>query len=227
MAKHSRRYRELKQKVQGLPPLPVEEAVKIIKEFNNTKFDQTVELAVRLGIDPRKADQMVRGSVVLPHGTGRQVRVAVFATGEKAEEARQAGADIVGAEDLAEEIKKGNIDFDVCIATPDMMKLVGPLGRILGPRGLMPSPRNGTVTQDVAETVRQFKLGRVEFRADRDGNVHIPVGKVSMSEDQLKENIEAALQTIRALRPAAVRGQYIRSAALSATMSPSVKLVVV
>ncbi len=226
MPKHSKRYRELKKRVQNLPPLPLEEAVKIVKEFNNTKFDQTVELAIRLGIDPRKADQMVRGSVVLPHGTGRQVRVAVFATGEKAQQARDAGADIVGAEDLAEQVKQGKIDFDVCIATPDMMKIVGPLGRILGPRGLMPSPRNGTVTNEVAETVRQFKLGRVEFRADAGGNVHIPVGKVSMSEQALIENIETALQTVRALRPAAVRGQYVRNVALSATMSPSVKVQV-
>ncbi len=224
MPKHSRRYLELKKKTEGLPPLPVREAVQKLKEFANTRFDQTVELAVRLGIDPRKADQMVRGSVVLPHGTGRQVRVAVFAQGEKAREAEEAGADVVGAEDLVQQVQQGKLDFDVCIATPDMMKLLRPLGRILGPRGLMPSPRNGTVTNDIADTVRQFKLGRVEFRADAGGNVHIPVGKLSMPEDALVENIEAALQTIRALRPAAVRGQYIRNVALSATMSPSVKV---
>ena len=224
MPKHSRRYLELKKQVEGLPPLSVREAVRKLKQFANTKFDQTVELAVRLGIDPRKADQMVRGSVVLPHGTGRQVRVAVFAQGEKAREAEEAGADVIGAEDLVQRIQQGQIDFDVCIATPDMMKLLRPLGRILGPRGLMPSPRNGTVTNDVADTVRQFKLGRVEFRADAGGNVHIPVGKLSMPEEALVENIETALQTIRALRPAAVRGQYVRNVALSATMSPSLKV---
>ncbi len=226
MPRHSRRYLELKKKVEGLPPLPVGEAVRKLKEFANTRFDQTVELAVRLGIDPRQADQRVRGSVVLPHGTGRAVRVAVFAQGEKAREAKEAGADIVGAEDLVAQVQKGQIDFDICIATPDMMKLVRPLGRILGPRGLMPSPRNGTVTNDVADTVRQFKLGRVEFRADQGGNVHLPVGKLSMPEEALVENIEAALHAIRALRPAAVRGQYIRNVAVSATMSPSVKLAV-
>jgi large subunit ribosomal protein L1 len=224
MPKHSRRYLELRRKVEGLPPLTVPEAVRKLKEFANTKFDQTVELAVRLGIDPRKSDQMVRGSVVLPHGTGRKVRVAVFAVGPKAREAVEAGADLVGAEDLAQKIQKGEIDFDACLATPDMMKIVGPLGRILGPRGLMPSPRTGTVTENVAETVRQFKLGRVEFKADAGGNVHLPVGKLSMPEEHLVENIEAALQTIRALRPAGLRGQYIRNITLSATMSPGIRV---
>ncbi|HIQ20676.1 MAG TPA: 50S ribosomal protein L1 [Planctomycetes bacterium] len=224
MVKRSKRIRALAEKVPGNKPLPLEEAVALLKTFNTTKFDQSVEVAVRLGIDPKQADQLVRGSVVLPHGIGRTLRVIVFAKGDKADEAAEAGADEVGGAELAEKIKKGWTDFDVCIATPDMMAVVGPLGRILGPRGLMPSPRAGTVTVDVGKTVREYKAGKVEFRNDSGGNVHAVVGKLSFEPQQLVENIRAFLGHIQSLKPAAVRGQYIRGVAISATMSPSVRV---
>jgi large subunit ribosomal protein L1 len=221
MVKRSRRYREL---VKLVPPAPVDldQAIETLKKFANTKFDQSVEIHVRLGIDPKQADQSVRGSVSLPYGIGRTQRVVVFAKGDLAEAARQAGADVVGQEDLAARIKEGWTDFDVCIAAPDMMGIVGPLGRILGPRGLMPSPRAGTVTPDVARVVREYKAGKVEFRNDSGGNVHAVVGKLSFSPEQLRGNIRAFLEYLQSLKPAAVRGQYIRSVALAATMSPSV-----
>ncbi len=224
MAKQSKRMRALAEKTPGKTPLPVDQAVDLLKSFNTTKFDQTVEIAVRLGVDPKQADQIVRGSIVLPNGIGKSLRVVVFAKGDKADEARAAGADEVGGPELAERIKGGWTDFDVCIAAPDMMGVVGPLGKVLGPRGLMPSPRAGTVTPDVAKTVREYKAGKVEFRTDAGGIVHAVVGKLSFDKQKLAENIRAFLAHIQALKPAAVRGQYVKSVAVAATMSPSVRV---
>ena len=224
MAKQSKRMKALAAKVPGKTPLPVEQAVALLKTFNTTKFDQTVEIAIRLGIDPKQADQLVRGSIVLPHGIGKRLRVIVFAKGDKVDEARQAGADEVGGAELAEKIKAGWTEFDVCIATPDMMGVVGPLGKVLGPRGLMPSPRAGTVTPEVGKTVREYKAGKVEFRTDAGGNIHAVVGKLSFEAKQLVENVQAFLNYVISLKPATVRGQYIKSVALSATMSPSVRI---
>ena len=188
------------------------------------KFDETVELAVHLGVDPRKAEQMVRGTVACQAGTGKDVRVAVFAAGAAADAARDAGAEIVGADDLAAEIEKGNIDFDVAIATPDMMPLVGRLGRVLGPRGLMPNPKTGTVTQDVAQAVSEFKGGKVEYRTDRYGNVHVPLGKVSFEVAALESNFRAVLDELQRAKPASAKGRYLRKMTVSSTMGPGVKL---
>ncbi len=226
MPKRSKRMHALLEKAPGRRPLPLPEAVALLKTFNNTKFDQSVEIAVRLGIDPKQADQTVRGSVVLPHGIGRTLRVVVFAKGDKVDEARAAGADEVGGAELAERIKGGWTDFDVCIATPDMMGVVGPLGKILGPRGLMPSPRAGTVTMDVGRVVREYKAGKVEFRNDASGNVHAVVGKLSFDADKLAENIQTFLDYVASLRPAAVKGQFIRGVAISATMSPGIRVAI-
>lgn len=226
MAKRSKRMQALLEKVPGKKPLPLPEAVALLKTFNNTKFDQSVEVAVRLGIDPRQADQTVRGSVVLPHGIGRTLRVAVITKGDKVDEARAAGADIVGGADLVEKIKNGFLDFDVCIATPDMMGVVAPLGKILGPRGLMPSPRTGTVTMDVGKVVKEYKAGKVEFRNDSTGNVHAVVGKLSFDADKLVENIQTFLDYVNSLRPASVKGQFIRSVTISATMSPGIRVAI-
>ena len=208
----------------GKQPLSLKEAVKVLKGFNTTKFDQSVEIAMRLGINPKQADQMVRGSIVLPHGIGKTVRVAVFAKGDKIDEAKAAGADVVGGPDLAAEIKAGNINFDVCIATPDMMGVVGPLGRILGPRGLMPAPRNGTVTMEVAKVINEYKAGKVEFRNDSGGNVQAIVGKLSFTEEQLAENIQKFIDYVQSLKPTAAKGQYVKGTVISATMSPRVRV---
>jgi large subunit ribosomal protein L1 len=224
MAKQSKRYRALREKLKLTGPVPLPEAVRILKTFNTTKFNQTVEVSTHLGIDPKQTDQNVRGSVALPHGIGKSVRVAVFAQGENAEKARAAGADIVGADDLAQQIKGGTMDFDVALATPDMMGIVGPLGRLLGPRGLMPSPRSGTVTTDIAAAVREFKAGKIELRNDKGGNVAVPIGKLSFSEEQLAENITAFLNYLRSLKPATAKGTYIRSVTISATMSPGIRV---
>ena len=224
MPKHSKRFRALLQQAPS-GPLSLEEAVKALKTFGTTKFDQSVEVSTNLGIDPRQSDQNVRGSVALPHGIGKTVRVAVFAQGENAEKAREAGADIVGADDLAQQVKNGIMDFDVALATPDVMGLVGPLGRVLGPRGLMPSPRSGTVTTDIASAVREFKAGKIEFRNDKGGNVAAPVGKLSFDEQKLIENIQAFLTHLKSVKPAAAKGQYIRSVTISATMSPGIRVV--
>jgi large subunit ribosomal protein L1 len=224
LAFHSKRYRALASKEKFATPVPLTDAVKVLKGFNTTKFNQTVEVSTHLGIDPRQSDQNVRGSVALPHGIGKSVRVAVFAQGENAEKARNAGADIVGADDLAQQIKGGVMDFDVALATPDMMGVVGPLGRVLGPRGLMPSPRSGTVTTDIASAVAEFKAGKIEFRNDKGGNVAVPVGKINFTEDQLVENINAFLAFLRTLKPAASKGTYIQSITISATMSPGVRV---
>lgn len=200
------------------------EAMQVVKNMTTTKFDASVDVAVRLGVDPRHADQMVRGAVVLPHGIGKTVRVLVFAQGDKEKEAREAGADFVGADDLVQKIQEGWFDFDKVIATPDMMGKVGRLGRVLGPRGLMPNPKVGTVTTDIARAVKETKAGRVEFRVERAGIVHAPLGRVSFSPEALADNFKALLDLLNKLRPAAVKGQYIRSVSISSTMSPSVKI---
>ena len=200
------------------------EAVRILKELPAARFDETVEAAFRLGVDPRKADQMVRGTVLLPHGTGKEVRVAVFAVGEKAREAREAGADLVGGQELVEEVLKGNIDFDAAVATPDMMPVVGKAGRILGPRGLMPNPKTGTVTNDIAKTVRDIKAGKIDYRVDRTGNVHVVIGKRSFDERRLLENYLAVVEELLRAKPAAAKGRYIKSAAISATMTPGIRI---
>jgi len=232
MAHHSKRYAALAAQVKAVEPMPVAAAVKKLKSLEEhlpkgvkpCKFDQTVELCMRLGIDPKQADQMVRGTISLPNGIGKSKRVAVFAQGENAEKSRAAGADVVGDADLADRIKGGWMEFDVCLATPDMMGVVGPLGRVLGPKGLMPTPRTGTVTTDIATAVREFKAGKIEFRADSGGNLHAVVGKMSFSEDKLVENIVALINHIRAVRPAAVKGHYVRSITLTASMSPGIPI---
>ncbi len=224
MVKQSKRMRALAEKVSGKDQLPLSEAVALLKTFDNTKFDQSVEIAIRLGVDPKQADQIVRGSIVLPHGIGRTLRVVVFAKGDKLDEATEAGADEIGGPELAERIKEGWTDFDVCIAAPDMMGIVGPLGRILGPRGLMPSPRAGTVTPDIGNTVKEYKAGKVEFRNDSGGNVHAVVGKLSFAPDKLTDNIQTFIDHITGLKPAAVKGQYVRGIAISATMTPGVRV---
>ncbi|MDR0705867.1 MAG: 50S ribosomal protein L1 [Planctomycetaceae bacterium] len=225
MSKHSKRYRNDVKKIKQDVPLPLADAVNLLKQFDNLKFNQSVEIAVRLGIDPKQADQLVRGSIVLPHGIGKSLRVCVIAKGDKAEEARNGGADTIGDADLVAKIKEGWTDFDVCIATPDMMGLVGPLGKILGPRGLMPSPRAGTVTMDVAKTIKEYKAGKVEFRNDKAGIVHAIVGKIKFDQKQLVENIDAFLQYVQNLKPAAVKGVYVKSITISATMSPGVHVI--
>jgi large subunit ribosomal protein L1 len=200
------------------------EGLELVKSLSSSKFDETVELAVRLGVDPRKADQVVRGTVALPSGTGKEVRVAVFAAGDAAAQARAAGADLVGADDLADSIQKGNLDFDVAIATPDLMPLVGRLGRVLGPRGLMPNPKTGTVTTDVGKAVTEFKGGRVEYRTDRYGNIHIPIGKASFPVESLLTNFRAVLDELNRAKPAAAKGKYVKKVAVASTMGPGVKI---
>ena len=200
------------------------EAIALVKKTASAKFDESVDVAIRLGVDPRKADQTVRGTVALPAGTGKTLRIAVVASGEAANEARAAGADIVGADDLAAEIEKGKMDFDLMIATPDMMPLVGRLGRVLGPRGLMPNPKTGTVTQDVGRAVEEFKGGKVEYRTDRYGNVHVRIGKASFSPTDLETNLRAVLDEIQRAKPASSKGKYLRKITLSTTMGPGVKV---
>ena len=200
------------------------EALDLVKSLSSRKFDETVEVAFRLGIDPRKAEQMLRGTVSLPHGTGKPVRVAVFAAGEPAREAEEAGADFVGSDDLVKRIEGGFMDFDVAIATPDLMAQVGKLGRTLGPRGLMPNPKTGTVTTDVGKTVAEFKAGKVEYRTDKSGNVHVPIGKVSFDRDALVSNYSAVLDEIMRAKPAAAKGKYVKSASTSSTMGPGVRI---
>jgi len=200
------------------------EAIQIIRSLPEPKFDETVEVAVRLGVDPRKADQMVRGTVSLPHGTGRSIRVAAFATGDKAREAEEAGADVVGGEDLVNEVIRGNIDFDAAVATPDLMSLVGRAGRVLGPRGLMPNPKAGTVTMDIGKAVREIKAGKLEYRVDRQGNLHLVVGKRSFDEQRLLHNYLAVIDEIIRAKPAAAKGRYLRTVTLSTTMGPGIKI---
>ena len=200
------------------------EAIKLLKEFPPARFDETVEVAFRLGIDPRKADQMVRGTVSLPHGTGRSVRVAVFAAGPKATEAREAGADVVGGEELVDEVMKGNINFDATVATPDMMAAVGKAGRVLGPRGLMPNPKSGTVTFEIAKAVQEIKAGKLEYKADRTGNLHLVVGKKSFSEQQLVDNYLAVVEEILRAKPSAAKGRYVKSLTITSTMGPGIRI---
>jgi len=221
--RHGKHYRNAVEKVEERP-YGLLEAIELAKESAYAKFDETVEIAMRLGVDPKHADQMVRGTVVLPHGTGKTQRVVVFASGEKIKEAEDAGADHVGGEELAAKVQAGWMDFDAVVSTPDMMKAVGPLGRVLGPRGLMPNPKAGTVTFDVAKAVEDIKAGKVEFRVDKAGILHAPLGKVSFSAEQLKANADALITAVNKLRPAASKGRYVRSASLSSTMGPGIKV---
>ncbi len=200
------------------------EAVGLVKSLATRRFDESVDVVVRLGVDPRKADQMMRGTISLPSGTGKAVRVAVFAQGETATKAREAGADLVGAEDLAEQVQAGMTDFDVAIATPDMMPVVGKLGRILGPRGLMPNPKTGTVTNDVERTIEEFKGGKVEYRTDRFANVHVPIGRASFAEEDLVRNLRAVLSELHRAKPAASKGRYVKKVVLSSSMGPGVRV---
>lgn len=234
MAHISKRMKAQNEKVQQAGTVDLASAVKLLKSLEpglpatikKCKFDQTVTLAVRLGVDPKQADQIVRGSIVLPHGIGKSQRVLVFCQGDNVAIAQAAGADHVGGKDLADKIKAGWTDFDVAIATPDLMGVVGPLGRVLGPRGLMPSPRAGTVTQDVASAVKEYKAGKVEFRVDAGGNVHCVIGKLSFDDTKLLENAEAMLKFIRSLKPATSKGHYVRNISLAATMSPGINVAI-
>src|SRR5437868_9152385 len=224
MPKHGKKYTDAAKRYDRERFHSPSEAVGLVKSLASAKFDETIELAIRLGVDPRKADQIVRGTVGLPAGTGKAVRVAVFATGPAAAEARDAGADIVGADDLVEKVQGGFLDFDVAIATPDLMAQVGKLGRVLGPRGLMPNPKTGTVTTDIGKTVGEFKGGKVEYRTDRFGNVHVPIGKVSFPVESLVKNYGAVLDEIQRAKPPAAKGKYLKGVTTSSTMGPGVKI---
>jgi large subunit ribosomal protein L1 len=223
MHTRGKNYKSRKEKLPA-GDLPLDAAVKAVKDAGYAKFDESVDIAMRLGVDPKHADQMVRGTVVLPHGTGKKVRVLVFASGEQVKDAEEAGADFVGGEDLAKKISEGWIDFDSVVATPDMMKVVGRLGRVLGPRGLMPNPKTGTVTPDVRKAISDIKGGKVEFRVDKAGNVQAGIGKLSFSAPQLEENARALIDAVLRAKPAASKGKYVKSAYLSSTMGPSVSL---
>jgi large subunit ribosomal protein L1 len=223
MPKHGKKFRDSLQKIEP-SAYSVADAIGKVQECAFAKFDETLEIAMRLGVDPKHSDQMVRGTVVLPHGTGRSARVVVFASGEKVAEAEAAGADYVGGDDLAAKIQEGWLDFEAVVATPDMMRVVGRLGRVLGPRGLMPNPKTGTVTADVTKAVTDIKAGKVEFRVDKTGIVHAPLGKVSFSKDQLCENAEALIFEVLRAKPAAAKGKYLRTVSLSSTMGPGVQV---
>jgi len=222
MAKLSKRIRAINEKVGERTLLPASEAITLLKDVSSVKFDESLEVAVNLGIDPRKSDQVVRGATVLPNGTGKDVRVAVFTT--NADAAKEAGADVVGMEDLAEEVKKGNMDFDVVIASPDAMRVVGQLGQILGPKGLMPNPKVGTVTPDVATAVKNAKAGQVQYRADKNGIVHAAIGKISFGAEQLEENLTSLLIALKKAKPASSKGTYLKKISLSSTMGPGLTL---
>jgi large subunit ribosomal protein L1 len=224
MALHGKKYTDAARAFDRDELRTPVEAIELTKSTAKAKFDETVELAVRLGVDPRKAEQMIRGTVALPSGTGKDVRVAVFASGDAAAEARAAGADVVGADDLVAQIEGGMLDFDIAIATPDLMPMVGKLGRTLGPRGLMPNPKTGTVTTEVGKAVGEFKGGKVEYRTDRYGNVHVPIGKVSFAAEALTANMRAVLDELQRAKPAASKGRYLRRISLATTMGPSVKV---
>jgi large subunit ribosomal protein L1 len=224
MAKVSKRFKALLEKIETEKNYTVSDACAKVKELNSAKFDESVEIALNLNVDPRHADQMIRGAVVLPNGTGKTVRVAVFAKGAKLDEAKAAGADIVGNDDLAQDIQAGNINFDVLIATPDCMGIVGKVGRILGPKGLMPNPKTGTVTMDVAKAVEDAKGGKVTYRVDKKGNMQAGIGKVSFSSEAILENLNAFVSAINKAKPASAKGRYIKNAAISLTMSPSVNI---
>ncbi len=222
--KRGRRYLDASEKVEAGRDYPLDDALSIVKDTSKTKFDETVEVTIRLNVDPRHADQMVRGAIALPHGTGKETKVLVLTRGEVQKDAREAGADYVGADEYIEQIEKGWTDFDVVIATPDIMRDVGKLGRVLGPRGLMPNPKSGTVTFDVGPAVREVKSGRIEYRVDRDGNLHGPVGKVSFSVEQLSENASTFINAVVRAKPASAKGQYIRRLTVSSTMGPGVQV---
>lgn len=224
MPKHGKKYAEALKQVDKEAAYEPAEALELVKKLASAKFDETVEVAVRLGIDPKKQDQNVRGVVVLPHGTGKTKKVLVFAKGEKAKEAESAGADYVGDQDLINKIQQGWLDFDVCVATPDMMSEVGKLGRILGGKGLMPNPKAGTVTFDVAKAVQEIKAGKIEFRTDKGGIVHAPIGKVSFDLDKLVENLKALIDALLRAKPAAAKGQYLKNVSVSSTMGPGVRV---
>lgn len=224
MAKHGKKYIEAAKLVDFDKLYDPEEAVELVKKTASAKFDQTVEVAVKLGVDPKHADQQVRGAVVLPYGTGKTKRVLVFAKGEKAKEAETAGADFVGAEDIVEKIQGGWADFDVAVATPDMMGMVGRLGKILGPRGLMPNPKVGTVTLDVTRAINEIKAGKIEYRTDKAGNIHAPIGKISFDSEKLLKNFHTLIDTLIKVKPSAAKGQYMRNISLSSTMGPGVKV---
>ena len=224
MTQHGKKVRAAREGIDRTKLYPLSDAVTMVKERAKAKFDETIEIAMNLGVDPRHADQMVRGVVALPNGTGRSVRVAVFARGAKADEAKAAGADVVGAEDLVEKVQGGTIDFDRCIATPDLMPLVGRLGKVLGPRGMMPNPKVGTVTMDVTAAIKASKGGSVEFRVEKAGIIHAGVGKASFSADKLVENIKAFADAVQKAKPAGAKGQYINRVAVSSTMGPGVKV---
>jgi len=212
------------EKLRDKGPMGVPQAVELLKQLDTTKFDQTVEIHMRLGVDPQQADQIIRGSIVLPHGIGRAQRVVVFAKGDLAKVAQEAGADIVGEEDLAKKIQDGWTEFDVCIASPDMMGIVGPLGKVLGPRGLMPSPRAGTVTAEIEKVVSEYKAGKVEFRNDTGGNIHAVVGKISFEPKQLSENVQAFISHIQGLKPQNIKGTYVKGISICAAMSPGIQI---
>ncbi|MEW6725567.1 50S ribosomal protein L1 [Desulforudis sp. 1088] len=224
MPRHGKKYLEAKKQVNREAALDPMEALETVKKLAPAKFDETVEAAVRLGVDPRHADQQVRGAVVLPHGTGKTRKVLVFAKGEKAKEAENAGADFVGAEDLIAQIQGGWFDFDVAIATPDMMGMVGKIGRLLGPRGLMPNPKTGTVTFDIERAVKEVKAGKISYRVDKAGNIHAPIGKVSFETEKLYENLKALMDALIRAKPAAAKGQYVRGVTVSSTMGPGVRI---
>ncbi|MBT5010334.1 MAG: 50S ribosomal protein L1 [Gammaproteobacteria bacterium] len=224
MAKLSKRVKAFKEKVDPAKNYPVSEAVAILNELSSVKFKESIDVSVNLGVDPRKSDQVVRGATVLPNGTGKTVRVAVFAQGEKATEATEAGADIVGMDDLAAEVKAGNLNFDVVIATPDTMRIVGQLGQVLGPRGLMPNPRLGTVTQDVAEAVKNAKSGQMRYRTDKNGIIHGGVGQVGFDPESIKQNVEALLADLKKIKPASAKGIYVKKVTLSTTMGAGIAI---
>ncbi|MBX3287016.1 MAG: 50S ribosomal protein L1 [Acidimicrobiales bacterium] len=224
MAQHGKKYANATKRYDNDAMHGVGESLTLVKSLASAKFDETIELVVRLGVDPRKADQMVRGTVALPQGTGKDVRIAVFAAGDAAAAAREAGADFVGADDLAAEVEGGMLDFDLAIATPDQMPVVGRLGRVLGPRGLMPNPKTGTVTTDVAKAVGEFKGGKVEYRTDRYGNVHVPLGKASFEPAALEENFRAVLDELQRAKPASAKGRYLKKISVSSTMGPGIKV---
>lgn len=219
-----KKFKQSEEKVKTKPNYTLEEAVKLMKETSYAKFDESVELSLNLGVDPKQADQIVRGTVVLPNGTGKKVKVLVFAKGEKEKEAREAGADYVGAEDMIEKINSGWTDFDACVATPDMMGTVGKLGKILGPRGLMPNPKAGTVTFEVAKAIRDLQAGKIEYRVDKQGNIGVAIGKKSFTEEQLVQNAQTFLDAILRAKPASAKGQYLKSVTLSSTMGPGIRL---
>src|SRR6056297_3409403 len=224
MAKHSKRYDEAREKIDRDKLYDPEKALEIVKEVSTANFDESIELAVNLGVNPKHADQNIRGTVVLPHGTGQEVKVIVFAKGEKIKEAEEAGADEVGGEELAEKIEDGWLDFDLAIATPDMMSVAGKLGRILGPKGLMPNPKAGTVTFELEKAIKEFKAGKLEYRVDKNGIIHLPIGKVSFAVDELKDNLMKIMDILVRERPAAAKGKYLQSVTVTSTMGPGIKI---